>query len=526
MIDDVLAGFLDSLEEREFDAPLVALLRALGYDKIHLLHGSQEFGKDVIAQLEEEGGTRVQCTFQIKAGNLTQSGWRAVRGQLDELRTDQIAHPAFDSDLPVRPILVLTGRLVGNAPAAAQQYNAHLSRLGEPNVEVWDREQLVSFFLNLSSLGLTGGDRGQLEAIVNEIDDGTMTDAALERFSRRWTAGVGWRAALEAAIIASRLRRRHRLDLACMTALCLDRAVWAAAHGTEPTSEEAERIAEVSRMMFEWYAGELFDLLTADEGISDPKKVAFHEAGVFSTYPVKCLRIVELVSLLALLKRDAERDTMASWLTRFVQSQPGSAHPISDRWAVSLVPTILLVAATDRSVASRYVTELIRWVADHHDDGGVGLAPPFADARTEVDYLLGGALEHVNAAKRRQSYLATVILDTALACDLEDCYELALNEFAAVDARPYAPAPNDDEAQYRVEDVDVPTDVSPHYTASGTSWRRTREHERPVSFLYLGRLGRYWDLLAVSAVLRDRHEPAIIRELYVRLRGSDASAPA
>ena len=31
MLSDVVGRYLDSLEEREFDAPFIALLRALGY---------------------------------------------------------------------------------------------------------------------------------------------------------------------------------------------------------------------------------------------------------------------------------------------------------------------------------------------------------------------------------------------------------------------------------------------------------------------------------------------------------------
>jgi hypothetical protein len=38
----VLFHYLDSLEEREFDAPFIAMLRALRYFDIHFLHGAFE----------------------------------------------------------------------------------------------------------------------------------------------------------------------------------------------------------------------------------------------------------------------------------------------------------------------------------------------------------------------------------------------------------------------------------------------------------------------------------------------------
>ena len=55
MLNDVVEHYLDSLEEREFDVPFIALLRSLGYFDIHFLHGSFEFGKDFIAKARIEG---------------------------------------------------------------------------------------------------------------------------------------------------------------------------------------------------------------------------------------------------------------------------------------------------------------------------------------------------------------------------------------------------------------------------------------------------------------------------------------
>jgi hypothetical protein len=39
------------------------------------------------------------------------------------LRTDALAHPNFEKSLSRRSVLVTTGRLVGGAPLAAQQYS-------------------------------------------------------------------------------------------------------------------------------------------------------------------------------------------------------------------------------------------------------------------------------------------------------------------------------------------------------------------------------------------------------------------
>src|SRR5436309_5473 len=114
LLENVVANFLDAVGEREFDAPLIALLRSLGFRDIHFLHGGYEFGKDLIAKRDEDG-TLKQYVFQSKAGNIALADWTAMKGQIDLLRTNELAHPAFDEELPRVAVLVLTGRLIGAA---------------------------------------------------------------------------------------------------------------------------------------------------------------------------------------------------------------------------------------------------------------------------------------------------------------------------------------------------------------------------------------------------------------------------
>src|SRR5260370_15770913 len=96
MIADVIGSYLDSLEEREFDAPFMALLRSLGFRDMHFLHGNFEFGKDFIAKRDDDSVV-TQYSFQTKAGNLGLAEWTASRRQIDMLRTNSLAHPNFDA---------------------------------------------------------------------------------------------------------------------------------------------------------------------------------------------------------------------------------------------------------------------------------------------------------------------------------------------------------------------------------------------------------------------------------------------
>ena len=134
-LDDVLAGYLGTVSEREFDAAFSGCLRSLGYDDIHFLHGALEFGKDFIAKRDSQ-----QWAFQTKAGDINLGAWRQIRSQVEEMVWNDIAHPNFDSGAVRRPVLVTTGRLVGGAAAEAQQYGRSLAeRTRQPRRRIADR---------------------------------------------------------------------------------------------------------------------------------------------------------------------------------------------------------------------------------------------------------------------------------------------------------------------------------------------------------------------------------------------------
>ena len=107
MLSDAVDAFLESVSERAFDEPLLAILRAQGFERVHLV-GQREFGKDAIGQRDQ-----TQWAWQSKAGDIGQGEWRALTGQLDELRLTNLGHGAFDTGIPRRipePAPVTTGR--------------------------------------------------------------------------------------------------------------------------------------------------------------------------------------------------------------------------------------------------------------------------------------------------------------------------------------------------------------------------------------------------------------------------------
>ena len=149
------------------------------------------------------------------------------------------------------------------------------------------------------------------------------------------------------------------------------------------------------------------------------------------------------------------------------------------------------------------------------------MAGPYADPDVEVAYFLGGSLEHVELRERRESYLAAVLLDLAAVLQDADLYDLAYNEIAAVDIRPFVTLPRDDVNQYLTagHGVDVPVNTSPKYAeqyAEGDGWRMAAHHDDDVSRYYLGRLGYFWDHLTLSIVSRDRYWVAGLRRLLLK----------
>jgi hypothetical protein len=513
MLNDVLGRYFDDIEEREFDAPFMALLRGIEYKDIHFLHGTFEFGKDFIAKRTDSGVT-TQYAFQTKAGSIDLGAWNKLRGQIDLLRTNVLAHPNFDSDLPRCAVLVTTGRLVGGAPLAAQDYNKHLIGLGEIGFEVWDRETLLSFLETVPEVGLVGSFQAGFLGLIASIDMGQATDRDVEKHSRSWAKEDEsiWRSLVEATIIAQRLRNRDRLDLSCFTVMTAIRAIWHQEHGAEPPSAESITASGLARVMFRQYASSLRTALEKTDFKPEMLIPTRDGQAAYVTYPVRCLRGAEMVALLGLLLMEddkLEAEEVTNQLCKFLSANPGVAHPISDRYAVSLIPIILLLSKFGRTAElDTYVRAVIKWVADRYDNDSVGLAASDASPQEEVNRLLGSCLEHIQLDRRPECYVATVILDLLSILGMGELYELAINDFLAVKAMPPILEVGDGLSQYALDGVDLRYEANAKYEVSWSptdKWKVAPHHHRSPSSYYLGRISKTWDHLAVSAVLRDRH---------------------
>jgi hypothetical protein len=448
MLRSIVENFLDSVTEREFDTPLLALLASRGFYDIHFTHGASEFGKDVIAKRRDpDTGSVSQFAIQSKAGNIGLGEWRTIRPQVEEALYNTLSHPNFDTNLQRVAILATTGRLTGAAPLDAQQVAQRAREQGHI-FEVWDREQFIEWILKNPNVALSEANARFLQVFA-DISIGTIREQALESYSRRWLPGSIDReavsietAAIEAALIANRLRESRRLDLAAYAALHLLRAAWANAPSV--SQEERPTHATLAIELFSDYAHML--LVQIRPVMGDPKRLlqAVIDPTSIVTYPVACCRLIEVVALLALVHEFASGVSLpddcedAGTVVQSLAQHPGCSRPVSDDFAISLVAPAIVLRRRDPTACRSYLAKSATWTQERYDQqaSGLGLGAHGEPEDVLTERLLGSALESTTVQRRRTSHTAVAILDLAIATIDSEVYEVFRHNLTAFDIVP------------------------------------------------------------------------------------------
>lgn len=437
MLRAAIAAFLDTVTEREFDPVILALLSAQGFRDVHFIHGSFEFGKDIIAKrADPDTGVLHQYAIQSKAGNIGLPEWRAVRPQIDEAGYNPLGHPNFDSSLPRVAVLLTTGRLKGAAGTDSQQYALSAETRGLARVEFWDQEDMTAWLISDPDLGLLSlGEQRELQQVLAEVHSDFIDEPRLERFTRRWMdEGRDGAAAIEGAVLVNALRDGRRLDLAAMCAIHLFRGacVRGIDHELTPHAVSAKRLVIAVAML-------LLDAVeTLLEDPADLARVDAHPASLVS-YAVTCVRTAEILALAALTTTDTrERDRLASAVVALATRHPGTARPVSDQFAISLLPITLTVRREDRQLARSYLRSCATWMMDRHDPelDGLGLGSMEDAPISVVQRLLGGLLDATDLTISRSSYVLTVVLDLALELEELELYSDILADANALQLTP------------------------------------------------------------------------------------------
>jgi hypothetical protein len=517
MLASVIAAYVESLGERELDVPFRALLRAEGFFDIAFVHGVSEFGRDFIAKRLDNDEVVRQYHFQNKAGNINQATFREVRAQLEDIRTVPLRHPLADSGLENVIVLVTTGSLRGDAREAADGYRQTLP--SRWNFNVWAGEKLIEMFTTHLHAALSERARGPLLTLLGSIDQGVIDQQEVERHSRRWIpdtqAAVSSADVMEAAFIANRLRSADRLDLACYCALGVLRAQLAASSEEEPLSEASIAEIRAAGEFFVYYGEALW--ARCDEALRYPAPMVnvHREFGFWATYPVRCMRTAELIALLALWRRRRQEEVQAleDWVGEFLRLQPGSAHPISDRYAVSLLAPAILLAGQPE-ILTRWLREVVRWTADRYEGESLGIAGVDATPEQEVEYLLGD-LEHVELPERHESLVAGAVLDLASLLELAEIYDDARHEFYAVALVPDLRHPPEGRDAWLRDGDGTRQQLNAPFSdrfSETPGWHTAPHHgEAPPDWPMT--TGLQWETLAVWTLLRDRWSAPLLREL-------------
>ena len=181
---------------------------------------------------------------------------------------------------------------------------------------------------------------------------------------------------------------------------------------------------------------------------------------------------------------------------------------ISDRWAVAVIPAVLLLAKHDRlGLAADFLREVFVWIAQRYGNG-VGLAMATATPEVEVRQVVGLAVpQAVNVRRRDESYLASVFLDLCAFLNTQRLYAFARDDFRRLRVSISVVTTTDTQGQYVLDSRDVAHELNAHYADElPDNWTKGAPHLTGAAApRYLQSVHRSWDHLAVSAVLRDRH---------------------
>jgi hypothetical protein len=125
--------------------------------------------------------------------------------------------------------------------------------------------------------------------------------------------------------------------------------------------------------------------------------------------------------------------------------------------------------------------------------------------------VLGGPFEHVGMQPRKQSQIASVLLDVAYALDLHEVYADVRNDTLAVQVYPSVLLLADGPDQLSRIGRDNRWDFNPDYAETIDGNSPAAPHLDGGGPQLIVPNGRWWDLLAISAALRDRYFPEAIR---------------
>lgn len=363
--------------------------------------------------------------------------------------------------------------------------------------EVWDQDDLRDWLTRDPECGMADGMAADMLAVIAATEKGPISHQQLERYTRRWAEIPLHQSAIEAAVIANKLRICGRADLAAITALCALRA----AH-SRSAEQGAQLFSAAARRFHASYATGL--LRAYQSAVANPKSLLDKLGSTYPhfTYPVVCQRLAETLGLLAMadhVEDDVAEGAKAA-VKEIVSKQPGMGRPLSDRWASSLICAVLSTFRDAPAEVAELLETVIIWIADSYENQP-GLASVDSSELEEIEYLLGASLSHVEIRRRRSSYLATVVLDLCLFFGFRELYLAAVRDFRAVNIAPTILLADESTAKWGAGEFGIQSIPLLRYEETWNPDTRFPPHGDVARPEHLPA----WDALALACLPRNRH---------------------
>ena len=166
----------------------------------------------------------------------------------------------------------------------------------------------------------------------------------------------------------------------------------------------------------------------------------------------------------------------------------------------------MVLARVDKSVAIAHLKSVATWLLDRHDPdhSGLGLADLQESEEVAIERLVAGPLAGTTLGPRRQSYIATVLLDLILATGDEDLYEAVRANFRALRIVPTITAADESKADWRRGGADIWPQPRVDYEAWADPKPSHHLYTPPVTAL---------ESVLLSSVCRSRHYATAITAL-------------
>lgn len=528
MLRNVLADYLNSISERDFDLPFLSLLPEMGFYDVHFTHGREEFGKDFIAKRLDDG-IEMQYAFQTKAGDIGQGDWRDIKQQIFEASTNTLIHPNYNLSIPLKVFLVTTGKLKGTAPVDFQDFKRYMEGHHQNlTIDFWGKEQLID---KLEKYGLSGVYNATAKGLINYGNfysfygkslQEYISDREIALYTEQWIDETLTRsqrirlAVIEGEILANQCLNKGFLYEAIHIYLGVGRAILFELQVTQPADQPLldlyqqveTRIFDYSKQYFidfhqQWLAANK-DLVGAIQGNS-----------LMMGYLVQCSRVLEVIGFLYFLARTREaslQQEIKDFLLEFVATEPGCTHIAGDYYAVSLIlPALVLIDCNANQQVKDFLHQCVKWIGDRYEQG-VGLASVEADEQTEINTLLGYSFDFLDIQPNPSSLAATALSDLAAFFGDTKFYEDVVNDIMAVNIAPAYWQPPDTREIYRIDGDNVINFANIKYqeTFSDFTLFQFAQHisNEPANYKVVVDVGPL-SLLIVMLLLRDRYFPKI-----------------